>query len=237
MARTSKRSGPGGRAAPATLRHALAEQQRVEAELRQTIAAQDQLFRTLTHRLKNNLQLVISIISLRLSAVRDEARRSELEDMLSKIHAVALIQKKLHDGGRLLVLDFADFLGELTANIPRPAAGAPPRLVLELEPITLVVERAMPLGLIANELISAAAQAQSDAPLAVTLGRRDGKVVLAVARPGLELPDEPERPDRGLALMRALARQAHAEIAIDGAPPSLVRLSFALDPVGGNNAL
>jgi two-component system response regulator len=232
VGRTSKRTEPAGRAAPATLRHALAEQQRIETELRQTIAAQDQLFRKLTHRLKNNLQLVISIISLRLSAVRDEARRSELEDLLSKIHAVALLQKKLHDGGRLLVLDFADFLGELTANIQRPATGAAPRVLLDLEPITLGIERAMPLGLIANELISAAAQAGSDAPLAVSLVERNGKVVLSVGRAGLELPDEPGRPDRGLALVRALARQAHAELAIDGAPPATVRLSFAPDPTG-----
>jgi two-component sensor histidine kinase len=230
VGRTSKRTDPGGRAAPATLRRALAEQQRIEAELRQTIAAQDQLFRKLTHRLKNNLQLVISIMSLRLSTVRDEVRRNELEDMLSKIHAVALLQKKLHDGGRLLVLDFADFLGELTANIQRPAAGEAPRVLLDLEPITLGIERAMPLGLIANELITAAAQADSDAPLAVGLAERNGKVVLSVGRAGLALPDEPGRPDRGLALVRALARQAHAELAIDDAPPSTVRLSFAPDP-------
>src|SRR5271168_5048537 len=77
---------------PAALRRALAEQQRIEAELRATIAAQDQSFRKLSHRLKNNLQLVISIVSLRLSALRDEAVRRELEDVLSKIHALALIQ-------------------------------------------------------------------------------------------------------------------------------------------------
>src|SRR5205807_2071921 len=115
-------------------------------------------------------------------------------------------------------------------NIPRSPSGTAPRVVLDLEPLTLGIERATPLGLIANELITAAALAESDAPLAVSLCRRDGKVALSVGRAGLALADDADRPDRGLALVRALARQAHAELAIDGAPPSTVRLTFAPDP-------
>ncbi|MBI3517569.1 MAG: sensor histidine kinase [Proteobacteria bacterium] len=222
--KTAKRRAPGGRDA---LAQARAEHQRLEAELRATIAAQDQRFRTLTHRLKNNLQLVISILSLRLSAVREPARRAELEDMLAKIHAVALIQKQLHDGGRLLALDFDAFLRELAASVPRPPGGAAPRVVLELVPVKLGIERAMPLGLIANELIALAAAGAADAPITVSLAAHDGKVVLAIGRAGLVLPDEPGRPDYGLALVRALARQAHAELAIDGAS---VRLTFDAEP-------
>ncbi len=225
--KTPKRRAPGGRGARDALEQARAEHQRVEAELRATIAAQDQRFRKLTHRLKNNLQLVISILSLRLSGVGDPARRAELEDMLGKIHAVALIQKQLHDGGRLLALDFDAFLRELAAGMQRPAGGAPPAIALELAPVTLGIERAMPLGLIANELIALATVGAADAPITVNLAAHGGKVVLAISRVGLTLPDEPGRPDVGLTLVRALTRQAHAELALDG---DTVRLSFDADP-------
>jgi two-component sensor histidine kinase len=208
---------------PAALRRALAEQQRIEAELRATIAAQDQAFRKLSHRLKNNLQLVISIVSLRLSALRDPASRHELEDLLSKIHALALIQKKLHDGGRLLAVEFDGFLRELTAVLERPQAAR--RIALELEPVTIGIERAVPLGLIANELIAMAAPSSADEPLAIALVHQAGKVVLAIGPIAPAALEAPGRPDLGMPLVRALARQAQAELTIDGSPAT-VRLSF-----------
>jgi two-component sensor histidine kinase len=226
--KTAKRRGPGAPAERGALKRAREEHERLEAELRATIAAQDQRFRRLTHRLKNNLQLVISILSLRLSAVKDPARRADLEDMLAKIHAVALIQKQLHDGGRLLALDFDAFLGELAAGMTRPPGGAAPRVALTSVPVTLTMERAMPLGLIANELITLAARG-SDAPVTVSLAQQGRRIVLAIGRPGFALPEEPGRPDSGLALVRALARQAHAELALDD---GTVRLTFDPEPVG-----
>jgi two-component sensor histidine kinase len=229
MAARSKSTKRRARAAPkrAAERAAPAAPDGVETELRAIIAAQDQRFRKLTHRLKNNLQLVISILSLRLSAVRDAERRAELEDVLAKIHAVALIQKQLHDGGRLLDLDFDAFLRELTANLQRPPAGAPPRVSLTLEPLTLGIERAMPLGLIANELIALATQDAGERPVAVRLARHAGKAALTIERADFAVPDRPGRPDAGLQLVRALARQAQAELTLD---PGAVRLTFDPDP-------
>lgn len=199
------------------------------AALRETVAAQDRQFRKLTHRLKNNLQLVISIISLRLGAVDDAARRRELEDVLSKIHAVALVQRKLHDGGMPLALGFDEYLSELAANLPRPPAGPPPEVVLDTQPVTIGIDRAVPLGLIANELVSLAAQAAGSAPLTITLTPSRESITLTIMRPGLQLPDEPGRPDYGLALVRALTRQVHAALSVE---PDRVRLTFAPEPLG-----
>jgi two-component sensor histidine kinase len=208
----------------AALRRALAEQQRIEAELRATIAAQDQAFRKLSHRLKNNLQLVISIVSLRVSVLQDPTGRRELEDLLSKIHALALIQKKLHDGGRLLAVDFDGFLRELTAALERPLAAR--GIALELEPVAVGIERAVPLGLIANELITLAVQS-ADTPLTIALAHREGRIVLTIGPIAPGTLEAPGRPDLGMPLVRALTRQAQAELAIDG---TTVRLSFAPDP-------
>ena len=195
--------------------------------LRETVAAQDRQFRKLTHRLKNNLQLVISIISLRLGAVDDDARRRELEDVLSKIHAVALVQRKLHDSVMPLALSFDEYLAELAANLPRPPSGPPPEVVLDTTPVTIGIDRAVPLGLIANELITLAAQTTGGAPLSVTLATRDAAITLSVARAGLQLPDEPRRPDYGLALVRALTRQIHAELTL---ARDAVHLTFPPEP-------
>jgi two-component sensor histidine kinase len=214
------------------LRRALAAQQQVEAELRETIAAQDRQFRKLTHRLKNNLQLVISIISLRLGAVADDARRRELEDVLSKIHAVALVQRKLHDAGMPLTLSFDEYLAELTANLPRPPSGPAPPVVLDTAPVIIGIDRAVPLGLIANELITFAALPPGDAPLHVALSQRDTTLTLTIARAGMTLPDLPGRPDYGLQLVRALVRQIHAELTLE--PGQSVRLTFAAEPPVGS---
>ncbi len=199
--------------------------------LRETVAAQDRQFRKLTHRLKNNLQLVISIISLRLGAVPDAARRAELEDVLSKIHAVALVQRKLHDGGMPLALSFDEYLAELTANLPRPASGEAPEIVLDTQPVTIGIDRAVPLGLIANELVTFAMAPDGAAPLHVSLTPNSTAITLTVARAGLHLPDEPGRHDYGLPLVRALVRQIQGELIRDG---DTVRLTFAPEPPAGS---
>lgn len=224
--KTAKPAVPFGPAERAALEQELAGQKRIEAELRATIAAQDLLFRKLSHRLKNNLQLVISIISLRLSALQDATSRRELEDMLAKVHALALIQKKLHDGGRLLAVDFGGFLRDLTATLERPHAGRARRVAVELEPIAVGIERAVPLGLIANELIAMAAQSDAGPPLKVTLAQRDGKAVLTIGPIAPAILTEPGRPDLGMPLVRALARQAQAELTIDPSDSPSVHLRF-----------
>jgi two-component sensor histidine kinase len=197
------------------------------AALRETVAAQDRQFRKLTHRLKNNLQLVISIISLRLGAVDDPARRRELEDVLSKIHALALVQRKLHDAGVSLALSFDEYLAELTANLPRAPSGHSPEVALDTQPVTIGIDRAVPLGLIANELITLAMAPDGPAPLTITLGPHGGAIALTVARAGLTLPDEPGRHDYGLPLVRALVRQIQGELTIGA---DTVRLTFAPEP-------
>ncbi|MEJ0072069.1 MAG: histidine kinase dimerization/phosphoacceptor domain -containing protein [Pseudomonadota bacterium] len=224
--KTAKPAVPFGPAERAALEQELAGQKRIEAELRATIAAQDLLFRKLSHRLKNNLQLVISIISLRLSALQDATSRRELEDMLAKVHALALIQKKLHDGGRLLAVDFGGFLRDLTANARAAArrARAPGRGRARAD--RRRIERAVPLGLIANELIAMAAQSDAGPPLKVTLAQRDGKAVLTIGPIAPAILTEPGRPDLGMPLVRALARQAQAELTIDPSDSPSVHLRF-----------
>lgn len=216
----SKR-GPASRRSEAALTEELAAQKQIEAELRAALAAQDQAFRKLSHRFKNNLQLVISIVSLRLSALRDAASRRELEDVLSKIHALALIQKKLHDGGALPGVDFAGFLRELTSGLERPT--------LTIEPVTVGIERAVPLGLIANELITLAAPSDA-APLAIALTQRAGAALLSVGPLAPTALEATGRSDLGLPLARALARQAGAELTIEPGPPATARLRFAAEP-------
>jgi hypothetical protein len=216
----SKR-GAASRRGEAALTEALAAQKQIEAELRAALAAQDQAFRKLSHRLKNNLQLVISIVSLRLSALHDAASRRELEDVLSKIHALALIQKKLHDGGTLLGVDFAGFLHELTSGLERPT--------VTIEPVSVGIERAVPLGLIANELIGLTAPSDA-APLAIALTQRAGTALLSVGPLAPAALEATGRSDLGLPLAHALARQAQAELTIEPGPPVTARLSFAAEP-------
>lgn len=202
----------------------ISAQQQIETALRAAVTEHEKLFRDLTHRLKNNLQLVVSIISLRMSSVEDPARLRDLEEMLAKIYTVALAQKKLHDGGRKLALQFDDYLQELIANLRHSGA-----IQLTTAPLMLSIERAIPLGLIANELI---ATAQRNGPQAVdvALTSTAGRWLLQFAGSGLAaIAGASEGPDFGLQLVRALARQAQAELTFETDGPT-IRLAFPPDP-------
>lgn len=202
----------------------ISAQQQVETALRAAVAEQEKLFRDLTHRLKNNLQLVVSIISLRMSSIEDPARLRDLEAMLAEIYAVALAQKKLHDGGRKLALQFDDYLQDLIANLRHGSA-----IKLATAPLMLGIERAIPLGLIANELI-ATAQWDETHGVDVALTSMAGRWLLRFTGSGLAASaGATDGPDFGLQLVRALARQAQADLTFETDEPA-IQIEFSPDP-------
>jgi len=114
------------------------------------------LLREIHHRVKNNLQIITSLLRLQKQQITDPNTISVLQDSESRIRSMALIHEKLYRSTDLASIDFADYTKTLGTNLVNAYSIEPYRirLVIDIKDLQLDINRAIPAGLIMNELIS-----------------------------------------------------------------------------------
>lgn len=133
----------------------ITELKRAEEHLRQALAEKEIMLREIHHRVKNNLQIVLSLINLEC-AMNGEDAGGGLQRTCSRIRGMALIHEQLYGSINLAVLPVAGYiasLADLVAKTHRGCSSAPD-VKLDVCDITISLDRAVPLGLILNELLT-----------------------------------------------------------------------------------
>nr|WP_281378851.1 sensor histidine kinase [Azospirillum oleiclasticum] len=180
------------------------------------------------HRIKNSLQMVSSLLALQgQSAPEGEARR-QIAEAGRRVRAVSDIHTLLYRGQDVRAVPFHDYLAALCRDLERSAMqGEEWRLELALEPAEVPTDRAVPLGLIANELVMNAVKHaypdSGDKPVRVGLARVDAEVVrLTVADRGTGLPegfDWRRSRSLGMRVVHALSAQLGAGLEVRDTAP------------------
>ena len=130
---------------------------RLEAQRRDLQAAVDEkdtLLREIHHRVKNNLQTVISLLNLQTKGIRLESARLALQQLKMRIQTLGLVHRHLYESDNLKTVNLKTFLGEL-CRLLQDGSGAPywrVRVDLDIAPVSLQIERAIPLALLVTEL-------------------------------------------------------------------------------------
>jgi len=194
------------------------------ARMQASLEEKEMLLREVHHRVKNNMQVITSMLQLQSGYLSDPRDAAIFKDCQARIHAMALVHDRLYRSGNFSTMDFSAHLRELTALINRGQSGAVPRIqvVVESEPVEVNLDTAIPLGLIAAELITNsykhAFRGRACGVITVRLARTaDNELTLAVEDDGIGLPTgfEPEKArSLGLRLIRALCQQLRAELSI-----------------------
>ncbi|WP_293380608.1 sensor histidine kinase [Phenylobacterium sp. SCN 70-31] len=183
-----------------------------DASLRDSLAQKDALMREIHHRVKNNLQVISSLLSMQQRALTDPAARSAMSDTRQRITALALIYRALYQGPDLKRVDLRPFLEELTAQLVNGelAHGLAVRTELRVEPLVIDPDRLAPLALFAVEAITNAqkhAFAQRGGTLKLEFFVRGDEAILEICDDG-EAPDDAlVASGVGRTLMTAFARQ------------------------------
>jgi PAS domain S-box-containing protein len=128
------------------------QQQRLEAAL----AERETLLREVYHRVKNNLQVVQSLLNLQLRNVPDGPARAALADSIQRVRAMALVHEKLYSAGNLSAVPAAEYTADLLRQIG-DAAGARQRgieLSGDVEAVDITLDLAIPYGLLVTELVT-----------------------------------------------------------------------------------
>jgi two-component sensor histidine kinase len=200
-----------------------------DAALKEALAHKDDLMREIHHRVKNNLQVISSLLNMQQRATTDPAARAAMYDTRQRIGALALIYRALYQGPDLKHVDLRDFLDELIAQLVmgEGVRGAPIRTELDLDPLIIDPDQLAPLALFAVEAITNAKKhgiGEAGGILGVTFHVHGAQAELTVTDSGATGVPAEVGSGVGHTLMTAFARQLRGEVV------------FCPNPTGGLTA-
>ncbi|MGL4550888.1 MAG: sensor histidine kinase, partial [Gemmataceae bacterium] len=208
----------------------LAEEQ-VKASLRE----KEVLLKEIHHRVKNNLQIVSTLLDLQAGYTADPLALAMFKQSRARVRSMALIHERLYRSQDLARVDFAEYVRQLADDLCRnyPLYGDLVTLDVDVDIPPLPIDLAIPCGLLINELISNAFKHAfaGDAGGRLSLGlRHDGeRNVLTVEDTGPGLPpgtDIRNTPSFGLQLVVTLVEQLRGEIDVTGGPGASFTITF-----------
>jgi PAS domain S-box-containing protein len=191
-----------------------------EEGTRKSLLEKEALLKEIHHRVKNNLQIVSSLLRLQASRIRDEKDREMMRESEERVNSMSLIHEMLYQAKDLSRIQFGDYVAGLTSELLQGYAADPGRIRLDLdvEPVDLDINWAIPLGLIINELVSNALKYAFPGGRAGTIGLllavRNGELILEVRDDGVGLPLDLEARrtgSLGLQIVDSLSRQLGGE--------------------------
>jgi two-component sensor histidine kinase len=138
------------------LRKEVEERKGTEKRLRSSLDEKEILLKEVHHRVKNNLQVIAGLLDLQSYELVDEETRETFRESQNRIRTMALIHEALYEMKDLSHVDFSGFIRDLITNLFNSYGIDPGRVDLDVEvgDIDLVVDTAIPCGLIVNELVS-----------------------------------------------------------------------------------
>lgn len=218
----------------------VSSRKQAEASLKASLQEKEVLLKEIHHRVKNNLQVVSSLLKLQAGYIKDRQTLEVFKESQNRVRAMALIHEKLYQSKDLARTDFADYIHNLTRDIVRSYGNnaRPVNLDLNISESLLSIDAAIPCGLIINELLSNCLKYAF--PLDWRPGERGkiqitfspaptGEYILTVADNGIGLPDSLDvyhTQSLGLQLVCTLATQIQGTIEVDRTHGTAFKLTF-----------
>jgi PAS domain S-box-containing protein len=207
-----------------------------ERDLRAALAAKQVLLLEVHHRVKNNLQLISNLLRLQQSEFADPSLRAAFRECLNRVMAMGLIHDLLYDLDGPVGLDFGAYLQALASKLGT-IHGSDERVAIQIQaaPVSLALDRAVPLALLVNELLSNALKHAfpfgRSGTILVKLDRVGPVITLSVRDDGVGLPDPPVERKRGdglgLKIVQSLCAQLNADMVQRSDGGTVFAITFA----------
>jgi two-component sensor histidine kinase len=213
-----------GRPAVLTIFRDITERKQAQERILASLEEKEVLLKEIHHRVKNNLQIVSSLLYLQSRKTEDDTVLQVLRESQNRIKSMALIHEKLYHSHDFTRIDFADYIRSLAGHLMhtyRTVGGV--NLKVDVGQVSFGLDKAIPLGLIINELVSNALKyafpLDRRGEITVSLQEEaDRGDTLIVRDNGVGFPqdiDFEHSPSLGLQLVCTLAKQVDGEIRLD----------------------
>lgn len=201
------------------------ERKENDRKLQDSLREKEVLLKEVHHRVKNNMQVISSILSLQSSYIDDEKALAMLRESQDRIKSMSFVHESLYQSDTLSEVNFAEYIRNIATNLyhsyGRPQGGI--ELIFDLEPVFINLDTSIPCGLIINELVSNALkyafEGREKGRITIHLSRRSDKLLrMVVEDDGVGLPkdfDVETADSLGLQLVTALTTQVGGKLSID----------------------
>ncbi|MCX9012702.1 MAG: response regulator [Candidatus Methanoperedens sp.] len=215
----------------------ITERRRAEDQIRQSLKEKEVLLREIHHRVKNNMQIISSLLRLQSEYIREEKYLDMFKDCQNRIISMSLVHEKLYHSRDLAKIDFKYYITDMVNGLFRSYGFGKDRIKLELnvEDVPLNIDSAIPCGLIINELITNSLKhafpGGRSGEIKIVLRKTDGNTLeLLASDNGVGIPEDidiKKTESLGLHLVTLLVnRQLEGEINLDRSKGTEFQIKF-----------
>ncbi|MEQ8404874.1 MAG: histidine kinase dimerization/phosphoacceptor domain -containing protein [Oceanicaulis sp.] len=186
-------------------------------ELEDVVEQRGALLREIHHRVKNNLQIIVSLLNLQAGRLEDEGARAALYEARRRINALAMVHRSLYEAEDLRYVEMRPFLQELVRNLADVSRAGEQVITAEVksDPVSFPPDKAAPLALFVTEAITNAYKhafvERESGRIEIALSCREGRCVVEVTDDGSGAVED-ARAGTGSSLMRAFATQLGGQV-------------------------
>ena len=217
--------------------HDVTERKKIENKLQAALNEKDILLKEVHHRVKNNMQIVVSLLRLQSTQIDDENLKKLFRSSENRIRTMALIHERLYKTENFTEIDFSQFIDSLVSQMQRLHCREknPIQMELTLDPVKIGITKAVPCGLIFQEILSNsfrhAFPGDREGKIQVTLhSGQNGSVEFSVDDNGIGIPesfDIENSESLGLQLIVDLVRQVDGILQIKRENGTHFHITFA----------
>jgi PAS domain S-box-containing protein len=200
---------------------------KTQEQIHSSLREKEVLLKEVHHRVKNNFQIIMSLLNLQSRNIKDDAQLRYFYELRNRITAMALIHEKLYQSGNFASINFPAYILSLSTELRRiyHDPGREVEFKMEADDIDISLDQAIPCSLIMNEILSNALKYafpptfENNARITVTIRRAgEGEVELSVSDNGVGIPGHIEPRNTatlGISLIDVLSSQINGNVHID----------------------
>lgn len=202
----------------------ITELKEAQLNLQQSLQEKDILLSEVHHRVKNNLAIISSLLTLQIDSIADFKHRVLMTESVNRVRSMSLIHELLYRQENFSALKFDEFLQQFVDTVSDSFSDDSMRVthVIDSEPLQIEIDRAIPLSLITNELLTNAYRhgfkGKSEGRLHIELYHKEGRTHLSVSNDGFGLPDGftvKNVSSLGLSLVSGLVEQLDGKLSYE----------------------
>ncbi len=216
----------------------ITENKENEVKLKQSLKEKEVLLKEVHHRVKNNMQVISSILNLQSSYVKDEYALGLLKESQNRIKSMSFIHESLYQTKNFELVNFSDYLITLSKNLIHSYSVNTQKIKLELDLDTLFLnlDISIPCGLIINEIISNSLKYafpnNREGVVFIKLKKKDKKIILEIGDNGIGIPknvDVKNTETLGLQLVFTLIEQINATLTLIKQKGTTFKIEFNIN--------
>lgn len=217
--------------------HDITDKKESEKELKSSLKEKEVLLKEVHHRVKNNMQVISSILSLQSAYVEDKDVLNILRESQNRIKSMAFIHEKLYQTKDFSIIKFSDYVYHLSQNLVETyeLSDINVEIIYQLNEVFLNIDTAIPCGLIINELISNSLKyafvEKSNGVIYIDLHQSANEITLRIGDNGNGLPNDIDFKNTeslGLQLVNTLVDQLEGKIALDNSKGTTFTIKFKI---------